>query len=451
VRRAPLAALLIAAALTLTAASCGADDTGIATDTARRASFAEVVDVPASVTARAAAVVTAPADGRMARISVKNGVRVKKNQVIAVIDSKTARKRLADAKSALAAANSGLGGIAVPDLGGVQTQVDKAAAESFASARAAAAPVSDEKVRAALRAQVKAAQKHYASIAATSRRVVGQVESGLAGVGQAVAALGAAQRVQAKAAYDLAKAGVDALTLRAPIAGVVQFGGVAGTGSSGSLTDLLGAVTGGGSGAAAPAAATGASAQSAPMAGVDDVLAAGDLVGAGTAVATIVDVSELGLVGEVDETDVLLVAAGLQAEVELDAAPGARYEATVRTVDLLPTPSTRGGVAYRIRLKLNVGPAADGDQPAPTPRPGMSAVAHLRVRQATDAVSVPAAAVFGSGGRDVVWVIRDGKAVQQQVRVGVQGVDLVQILDGVADGERVVVSGTDKVKAGQDL
>jgi RND family efflux transporter MFP subunit len=184
---------------------------------------------------------------------------------------------------------------------------------------------------------------------------------------------------------------------------------------------------------------------------VDDVLAAGDLVGAGTPVATIVDVSELGLVGEVDETDVLLVRTGLDAEVELDAAPGAHYEATVRTVDLLPTPSTRGGVAYRIRLSLNVGQGADGGQRAPTPRPGMSAVAHLRVREATGAVSVPAAAVFGSGGQDMVWVIRDGKAVQQPVRVGVQGVDLVQILDGVTDGERVVVSGTDKVKAGQNL
>jgi hypothetical protein len=41
--------------------------------------------------------------------------------------------------------------------------------------------------------------------------------------------------------------------------------------------------------------------------------------------------------------------------------------------------------------------------------------------------------------------------VQQPVRLGVQGVDLVQIVNGVADGERVVVSGTDKVRAGQDL
>ena len=35
----------------------------------------------------------------------------------------------------------------------------------------------------------------------------------------------------------------------------------------------------------------------------------------------------------------LLVSAGVKATVELDAAPGARYEATVRSVDLLPSAS----------------------------------------------------------------------------------------------------------------
>jgi multidrug efflux pump subunit AcrA (membrane-fusion protein) len=442
---------VLVAALTLTGASCGATDDGIAVDTARRATFAEVVDVPASVTARAAAVLTAPADGRVASLRVKPGARVRKGQVVAVIDSKAARTRLADAKAALSAANAGIGGISAPDLGGVQTQLDRAAAESFASARAAARHVTDDKVRTALLRQVKAAQKHYESIAGQARRVVDQVEAGIAGVGDAVAALGQAQRIQAKAAYDLAKSTVDSLTLRAPIAGVVQLGGVATASSAGSLTDLLGAVGGAGGPVAGPVSGPTDAAGAVTPAGVDDELAAGDLVGAGTPVATIVDVSSLGLVGEVDETDVLLVAVGIGAEVELDAAPGARYQARVRSVDLLPTPSTRGGVAYRIRLSLGDGLPAEGDQLAPTPRPGMSAVAHLRVREATDAVAVPAAAVFGNGGRDVVWVVRDGRAVEQPVRVGVQGVDLVQILDGVGDGERVVVGGTDRVQPGQRL
>src|SRR5262249_43634590 len=175
------------------------------------------------------------------------------------------------------------------------------------------------------------------------------------------------------------------------------------------LAGLLGAVSAGGAAGvtSAASAAGGASAQSsnAGVAGVDDVLMVGDQVSAGTAVVTIVDVSEIGLVGEVDETDVLLVSPGVTASVDLDAAPGVSYEATVGTVDLLPTPSSRGGVAYRIRLSF--APPKAGAESPPTPRPGMSAVAHLRVRTATNAVTVPAAAVFSSGGHEAVWVVRD--------------------------------------------
>jgi RND family efflux transporter MFP subunit len=182
------------------------------------------------------------------------------------------------------------------------------------------------------------------------------------------------------------------------------------------------------------------------VAGVDDVLAAGDRVTTGDPVVTIVDVSEIGLQGEVDETDVLLVSPGVTADVELDAAPGLRYRATVHTVDLLPTPSSRGGVSYRIRLQFE---ARSPD--LPTPRPGMSAVAHLRVRTAESAPSVPAAAVFTSDVGDTVWVVRDGRAQRQRVELGVQGEDLVEVRSGVRPGDRVVVSGADKVSAGQEV
>jgi hypothetical protein len=275
------------------------------------------------------------------------------------------------------------------------------------------------------------------------------VQRGLAGIGDAVAALGAAQRAQARAAYDLAKATVDALTLRAPISGVVQFARPAGAATADPLAQLLGAV-GGGPGGNVADGAGGDAGQS--VAGVDDVLSPGDRIGAGAPVVTIVDVSEIGLVGEVDETDVLLVGAGVKADVELDAAPGIRYAATVGPVDLLPTPSARGGVAYRVRLTFDEvdDPGTGGAQP-PTPRPGMSAVAHLRVRTAEQAVTVPAAAVFTSDGGDTVWVRRDGRAVRQSVELGVRGEDLIEIRSGVAPGERVVVSGTDRVSAGQEL
>jgi RND family efflux transporter MFP subunit len=183
---------------------------------------------------------------------------------------------------------------------------------------------------------------------------------------------------------------------------------------------------------------------------VDDAAAVGTQVGVGSPIATIVDVSSLGLIAEVDETDILLVSPGVPANVELDAAPGATYHATVQTIDVLPTTSTSGGVAYRVRLSLGAGTYSDG-RPAPTPRPGMSAVAHLSVRQAHDTVTVPAAAVFSVDGHDAVWLVRGGKAVQTPVTVGVQGQDRVEISHGIGAGDQIVVRGTDLVKDGQSL
>ena len=303
-------------------------------------------------------------------------------------------------------------------------------------------------MRSALLTQVDAAQTHYEAAAKTSRRLQRQVQQGIAGIGDAVAALGAAQRAQAKAAYDLAKGTVDALTLRAPIAGTVQFARPAGGTAADPLAGLLGAV-GAGGGLPGPGAAPAAGGTNQNVAGVDDVLAVGDRIGTGDAVVTIVDVSEIGLQGEVDETDVLLVSPGVEADIELDAAPGLSYRAIVRTVDLLPTPSPRGGVAYRIRLAFTE--VDGGGERPPTPRPGMSAVAHLRVRAAPGAVSVPASAVFSSDLGDTVWVLREGRAQRQRVELGVRGEDLVQILSGLEPGQRVVVNGTDKVSVGQEL
>jgi HlyD family secretion protein len=450
VRRTPLLVAL-AAAVSLTAAACTPSHDGISLDTVRTATVTEVVDVPASVTARAVATLNAPADGTVASLAAQPGTTVAKGAVLAVIDSPSAQQRLTDARSALAAANGGVGAVRLADLTNLQDHLDTSAADAFATARAAADEVGDDKVRAALLAQVDVAQRQYETTAQTTRALAAEVQQGVASLSAAVGALGAAQRAQAKAAYNVAAGTVDALTLRAPIAGVVQLARPATGPSTDPLAGLLGAVGSGASGiaGAAGAAAGASSGASAGAAGVDDVLAVGDRVSAGTPVVTIVDVSEIGLIGQVDETDVLLVKPGVTASVDLDAAPGMDYEATVGTVDLLPTPSSRGGVAYRIRLSFAATKA--GDTPRPTPRPGMSAVAHLRVRTAANAVAVPAAAVFSTGGHEAVWVVRDGKAVQQQVELGVQGEDLVQISDGLQVGQRVVVTGTDKVSAGENL
>jgi len=445
VRRAPLAALTAAVVLLLLGASaCTSSSAPVSLGTVDRSSVTEVVDASATITARAVATLTAPTAGTLASLSVAPGQSVAAGQVVAVIDSPATQQQFADASAALASASGGGGGLNTRDLAAAQKRTDDAAATAFAAARRAATAIADPGVRAGLLAQIDAASAQYDTLAATSRALVASVQRGIASLSSALGALGAAQRAQARAAYNLAKSTVDALTLRAPIAGVVQLGGPASAPATGSLSNLLSSVAGG---VPVPVPASG-SRPTGP--GVDDSVGLGEPVGAGTAVATIVDTSALGLIADIDETDVLLVAPGVPAQVELDAAPGASYAATVGSVDVLPTTSARGGVAYRARLTLGAGRYSDG-RAAPTPRPGMSAVAHLSVREARDAVTVPAAAVVRADGRDAVWLVRDGKAVRVPVTLGVQGPDRVQVVSGVTAGDRVVVRGADRVHSGQSL
>lgn len=426
-------ALGIVTLVSLTAASCDSGDSGVTVGSAATGTVSEIVEAPGSVTARAAATLSAPAAGTLTDLRVEAGDQVRKGDVVAIIDSPELTARRDSAAKALDQASRG-GGTPSVSLAGytsVRKRTDKQAASAFDDARGAAGQVTDPRTKAVLLKQVDAAERQYQAASATAAAALRSVQRGVASLGQAVGALSAAQKLQAQQAYELADAAVDALTLHAPVAGVVQLGGVASGGGT-SLTDLLSSASGGAA-PAAPAATT-------ALPGVDEAVPRGAYVAAGTPIVTIVDVSRLGLVAEVDETDVLLVKPGVAATVELDAASGVTYQATVRAIDLLPTTSARGGVSYRVRLDLTAG--------SPTPRPGMSAVVRLRVRQATGAVTVPASAIVNADGQNTVWAVRDGRYRRVPVELGVQGEDVVQVTSGVTAGQRIVVAGADQVHAG---
>lgn len=417
--------------LLLTAASCDDEDTGVRLGSATVGTVDEIVEAPGSVTARTAATVAAPAAGTIDELRVEPGDRVGKGDVLAVIDSPELRQRRDAALKALDAIPSG-GGVSTGDFSQVRAHTDKQAAKAFEEALASAGKITDPTLRAAFEQQVSSAREQYRAASDAAAAAVRAVQRGVSSLGRAISSLSAAQRLQAQQAYDLADAAIDALTLTAPVAGVVQLGGPAPAAPS-DLSALTASAIGGATD------------------GVDSAVFEGAYVTPGTPLLTVVDVGRLGLSAEVDETDVLLVKPGVKADVELDAATGASYPATVRSVDLLPTTSARGGVSYRVRLDLGAGKFADGSGAAPAPRPGMSAVIRLKVRQAADAVTVPASAVVSADGRDTVWAVQDGHYRSVPVRLGVQGEDTVQVISGVSAGQQIVVAGADRVAPGGEV
>lgn len=450
-RRGATAAVAVAAVV-LT--GCTADESGIDVAAVGRSTVSEVVEAPATVQAQATTTLTSPAAGEVATVLVKDGQRVGAGTLIARISSPETTGRLTQARAALAQVESAGPGAPTYLSGGAQTEADSSAHGAFDAARKAAAQIPDPRLKAAALTQVATAERQYALAAAQARSAIAAINSGIGNLSAALASLTSAQRLQAQAAVQVAEQAVDALDVRSPIAGTVQLGGTTagstgGAAQSGSLDSVLSQLPAGAQDQASSALG------GAPSGGGSSVqtvgpITAGMPVSTGMPLATVVDVSVLSLVAEVDETDVFLVKPGVRAVAELDAVPGARYAATVAAIDLSPTSSARGGVSYRVRLRLGAGTLPGGD-PAPKPRPGMSAVADLRVRTATDAVSVPAAAVVRDGDRDAVW-LRDGTVARRRVvTVGTQGEDVVEVSEGLREGDQVVVRGADRVQEGQEL
>lgn len=432
-----------------TAGCSGAEAPEVALDEVTRARVVEVVEAPATVTARASATLTAAADGRVAELRVRDGERVRAGQIVLRVESAAARQALAEAQQADAQAAAS-GSVTLPGLSIDETasRADARAEEAFGSAREAAEAIPGKAERAQALAAIAAAAADYATARAEADEAVQRFNEGLGSLAQAISSLGQAQRVQTSAALAVARRTVAGLVVRAPISGVVSLGGAGAAGQdSGDIAGLPPALQGAAEEALGAAGGLG-SAQSGESA--VGTLTEGSPVSSGQTLATITDVSTLSLTAEVDETDVLLVRRGVSGRVELDALPGVSYGARVRSVDVAPTTSVEGGVSYGVRLTLGAGRTADGEL-APPPRPGMSAYVDLRVRRADRAISVPVSAVVRDGDRDSVWVVLDSVVRRRYVRLGAQGQERVQVVRGLRPGETVVVTGADRVSDGLRL
>jgi len=133
--------------------------------------------------------------------------------------------------------------------------------------------------------------------------------------------------------------------------------------------------------------------------------------------------SPLRIEAEVDEEDIPLVAVGQSALIKADAFAGRKLDGTVADITPKGDPVNK---SYRVRIAL----------PRDTPlRIGMTVESNIVVRREGAALLVPQGAV--SGGH--VFVVVEGRVVRRAVVMGVVGQGVVEIRDGVAEGETVVL------------
>ncbi len=66
-------------------------------------------------------------------------------------------------------------------------------------------------------------------------------------------------------------------------------------------------------------------------------------------------------------------------------------------------------------------------------------------------IVVSAGALVKSGSDTFVYVVKDGVAVRRDVVLGMEAEDLVEIKEGLEEGEVIVVEGANKVKPGSRI
>jgi RND family efflux transporter MFP subunit len=159
----------------------------------------------------------------------------------------------------------------------------------------------------------------------------------------------------------------------------------------------------------------------------------GNLATPGTVLFVLADESSLRVTADLDERDIARVAEGQDALIRADAFPGRTFEARVTEVTPQGDAATR---VFRVRLGL--------DPEAPL-RAGMTVEANIIAGRRDGAVLAPATALR----QDAIWIVEEGRAVRRDIVRGAVGDERVEIREGVAAGERVIVDPPERLRDGQ--
>ena len=154
--------------------------------------------------------------------------------------------------------------------------------------------------------------------------------------------------------------------------------------------------------------------------------------GASNPVYTIGDLSTVWLVANVREADAPLIRIGEPLEVRVLAFPGRVFKAKISWI--APSIDTN---THRLPVR------ADVENPDGALKPGMFARFSIITGPAATRPAVPESAIVYEGDTARVWVVRtDGTIASRTIRIGDASDDMVEVLDGLSAGEKIVTSGT---------
>jgi len=168
----------------------------------------------------------------------------------------------------------------------------------------------------------------------------------------------------------------------------------------------------------------------------------GNYLSPGSRVARLVDISSLRAEVAVGEGQVSLVSESAPATVLIPAAGDQKlFEATVSAVAAGSDPAT-GSYAVIVTWANPVGT---------TIKSGMSVTVTIETRAQEPVVLIPSAAVIEQAGQSYVFTAEANRVAQKPVQVGRRIGNIAEILDGLEEGEILIISGLTALRRGDPV
>ena len=154
-------------------------------------------------------------------------------------------------------------------------------------------------------------------------------------------------------------------------------------------------------------------------------------------IVSLVRIDPLRVRADIPEASSSAVRVGLPILFSVDSIPGKTFNARVVRIGQCLNEQTR---ALTVEAEVN--------NPTHQLRPGMFARSQVVVNPNTTAIFVPRNAVIYAAGLAKAFVIDNKTARERIVKTGAADGDMIEILEGIADGDVVAISNLDRLQEG---
>lgn len=170
----------------------------------------------------------------------------------------------------------------------------------------------------------------------------------------------------------------------------------------------------------------------APFGGVvsERMVKTGNMMGANNPAFRVTDFDPLWAVMHVPERAVRQLAVGQSARVRLDAVPNRTFDGRIDLISPVVDPESG---TFRVVVEVR--------DPSRTAKPGMFGRVRIQYDTRENARLIPKSAVVEEDDETSVFVVQDTIAVRRPITTGYSADDRIEIVDGLALGDRVVTSG----------